>query len=844
MKSLGLGDVEDFPFLDPPASRSITEGYRVLEELGAMSDNRELTPLGKRLARFPVDPRIGRMIFAGAELGVLEQVLVIAAALNVQDPRERPREKQQQADDMHRRFREGGNSDFLALVTPLGVLQRGRKKGNGQSPAHLQATIFSTSCACANGARFIGSCRRSHASSRLPINAPSLDEDAIHRALLTGLLSKVGTWNQEARMYIGAKQTRFALHPSSSIARKPPAWVMAFELVETTQLFARTAARIDPLWLSEAAPHLLKRSFSDPHWAEKAARAVVKEHATLFGLTVAKDRTVDYAKVAPALARKIFIDHALVRGEYTTKGKFQKVNGELLLELARLRDKARKSDMLADDDALAAFFDQRIPEEVVDGRTFEEWREKAEKQDPNVLVLSLEDVLQSQADLTPRDYPDTLTLHGTKLPLTYKFDPSADDDGVTLTIPLVLVPQLDPGELHWTIPGWHKDKIAALLWELPKADRRDLGDIPALAKDLAEELRPFDGAMLPQLAKAVNVDQSSFRPDAVAHYLQLNLRIVDEHGKELARGRDVEGLMKQYGARARAAWQKAAPPPAKLRKGFTTWNFGDLEPFVLRTVGKAEVRSYPALIDKGTSVDIEELESAGAAETATRAGTRRLFALAARQTLSQLTPRLPGAFARPNGALPSRAETDAFRTALVDRIVDLAFGLEESLPTTQSQFEQRLKTGLPRLAGAAKVLTDALQPIHAELAETLAALKSASKHPSGRLTLLDIQAQIEHLFPTDIAAWIPLARLTHYPRYLRATRARLQRAISDPRKDADKAAPFTPLWNQFLAQKRAVDEVRWLFEELRVAIFAPELKTPVPVSLAKVKEALSTRARG
>lgn len=847
MKSLGLGDVDDFPFLDPPNSRSVTEGYRVLEELGAIDEKRELTPLGRRLARFPVDPRIGRMILAGAELGVLREVLVVAAALNVQDPRERPREKQQAADEAHRRFRDD-KSDFISLLRLWEYLREVEKRGMGNLRRTCKAEYLSFLRVreWSEIQRQLEDITRELKITSSKAQGPV--DDALHRALLTGLLSKVGQWNAEARTYVGAKQTRFAIHPSSALAKKPPAWVMAFELVETTQLFARTAARIDPHWLAEAAPHLLKRSYSDPHWSEKSGRAMVKEHATLFGLVVAKDRSVDYASVAPLEARKIFLEHALVRGEYRTKGHldprcFQQRNGEMLLELARLRDKARKSDMLADDDALFAFFDERVPESVVDGKTFEEWREQAEKKAPDLLVLSLDDVLRSQPDLDPKDYPDELTLHGTKLSLTYLFDPSSDADGVTITIPLALVPQLDPGELVWTIPGWHEDKIAALLYELPRAERKDLGDIPALAKELARELTPFSGAMLPALAEKVGIPSAAFRPDAVAHYLQFNVRVVDENGKELARGRDVDGLLKQYGARARAEWQKKAEKE-KPRTGFTTWNFGELERFVMRRVGDIEVRRYPAIVDKRSSVDIELMDSSSAAEEATEAGLRRLFQLGARQTLSAVVPRLPAAFARPSGAQASRAETESFRADLVDRIVELAFRLDsEPIPRTAAEFEGRLKAGLPRVSAAAKVVTDAILPVHAELGETLAALRSAGKHPSGRLALLDIQAQLEHLFPLDLMAWVPIARLGHYPRYLRAARARLQRAIADPRKDADKHAPFAPLWTAFLAKKPRDPELYWLFEELRVAIFAPELKTPVPVSVAKVKEALNTRAR-
>ena len=858
MKSLGLGAVEDFPFLDPPQSRAITEGYRVLEELGALGDRKELTPLGSRLARFPVDPRIGRMILAGVELGCLREMLIIAAALNIQDPRDRPRELQQKADDLHRRFKDE-RSDFVGLLRIYEFVRDAERKGT----SNLRRTCRENFLNFVRVREWFEIHRQLEEIVRdLRLgseNAPKKGgEDLVHRALLTGLLSKIGKWNPEARVYMGAKQTRFMLHPSSALAKKPPAWVMAFELVETTQLFARTAARIEPEWLAEAAPHLLKRSYDDPHWSEKSARASVKESSTLFGVTVARDVSVDYASVAPAEARRMFLDHALVRGEYKTRGGFHQRNGELLLEVARLRNKARRSDMLADDDALISFFDQRVPAEVVNGKTFEAWREEAERKDPDLLVLSLEDVLVGEANLSPKMYPDAITLHGVSIPVRYVFDPSADDDGITLTIPLVLVPQLDPGELDWTIPGWHEEKIAALLYETPRAVRKELGDIPALARTLAKELQPFSGPMIPALARAAteatgtDVPEDALRPDAIATYLRSTVRIVDAHGAVLGQGREVDALLAQYGARARAEWKKTEPVRSLDKKGLTTWDFGELEPFVVRRVGNIDVRSYPALVDQGKSVDLVLLESSAAAATASRAGVRRLFMLAARQTLSAITPRLPAAFERPSGASPSRAESESFRAALLQRIVDAAFELEGDdivLPRTKLDFERRVREGTPRIDPVFRVFVDATKPVYAGLDELLRALRNASKHPSGGNAIKDIYAQLEHLFPNDLIGWVPLGRLDHYPRYLRAAQARLQRAIGDPRKDADKLAPFAPLWSSFLAKRasardpEAMRDLRWAFEELRVAIFAPELKTPAPVSVAKVAAALGAITR-
>jgi ATP-dependent helicase HrpA len=879
MKSLDLGDVEDFPFLDPPQPRAVTEGYRVLEELGALGASRELTPLGDRLARFPVDPRIGRMILAGADHGCLAEVLVIAAALNVQDPRERPRDAQQRADELHRRFRDE-RSDFVGLLRLWDFVREAERKGSshlrrvckegflsfprirewGEVHRQLEGVVRELQLPPAPSIvskLTIGSSppapTGSGRSPRSIRGAPSASEpaDALHRALLTGLLSKVGQWNAESRVYVGAKQTRFAIHPSSSLARKPPAWIMAFELVETTQLFARVAAKIEPEWLLEAAPHLLKRSYSDPHWSEKSARASVNEYATLYGLPLFRDRSVDYATVAPAEARRMFLEHALVRGEYKTRGAFQQKNRELLGEVARLRDKARRSDMLADDDALLAVFDQRVPTGITNGPAFELWREAAERENPAALLLSLEDVLAGDPGLVPADYPDTLTLHGAPLPLSYRFDPSADDDGITLTVPLVVLPQIEPGELDWTIPGWHREKIAALLQELPRTVRRDLGSIPDLASRLAEQLTPFAGPMRPASAAAiettcgVDVPEESFRPDAVPAYLRLTCRIVDEEGRIVAHGKDIDDLWKHNGARAREAWKNAAPSPTFERKGLTIWDFGDLAPFVEGRVAGVAVRTYPAIVDRGASVDLALLESSSAAELATREGVRRLLTLAARAAISAIAPRLPPALSRASGTAPSRAESEALRAVVLGRVLDEAFELGGGeVPRTKRAFDALVSYGTPRIAIAFRTVSDAIARVSTELDLTLQALRSAAKHPSAKNAMAEIRGQLEELFPGDLLAWVPLSRLEHLPRYLRAVRARLERAIADPRKDAEKLAPLTPLWNAFLAKQRtardreAARALRWWFEELRVAVFAPELKTPVPVSIARLTVAL------
>jgi ATP-dependent helicase HrpA len=854
MKSLGLGDVEDFPFLDPPNARAISEGYRVLQELKALDEERDLTPLGRELARFPVDPRIARMILAGAEYGCLQDILVLAAALNVQDPRERPRGLEQKADQAHQRFRDD-RSDFIGLLKLWAFV----REQEGRSSSQLRR-------ACKDGFLSFVRIREWRELQRqlqdvvkeLRVDARksaagAARADALHRALLTGLLSRIGQWNAEHRVYLGARQTRFALHPASSLAKQPPAWVMAFELVETSQLFARTAAKIEVDWLDEAGGHLLKRSYGEPHWSEKSARASVREHSSLFGLPVLRDRSVDYSTISPSRARLMFLEHALVRGEYKSRGAFQERNRQLLAELARLRDKARLSDMLADDELLLSFFDRRVPSTVVNGKTFEAWRENAEKQQPALLWLTLADVLTQDQPLDPQDYPDSLALHGVELQASYRFEPGADDDGVTLAVPLAFLPQLTSSDLDGTIPAWREQKVAALLAELPRAIKQRLGSTAELAKKAMPHLKDSSVPLLPALCRAVflcagvELDEADLRADAIPAYLRFNLRIIGEKGQALAEGRDVSALLERHRGAASDALRRAAPPAEWERDELTRWDFGELPRFVVRRVMGSELRSYPALFDAKASVSLRLFETEQAAESAHLCGVRRLLCLGVKAQLSALGKLAPLPFTRRPGLPPPRAEVDAFREQLLLRVVTEAFELANghTLPRSKAELDALLARGAPRLTPTFEQIVRAIANATAELDKTQRALDAATKQPSGATAAADVKGQLDLLFPPDLVLHVALGRLEQFPRYLRAAQARLTRAINDPRKDVAKAEPFAPLLRQYLAKRttagdqQAARQLLYALEELRIAIFAPELKPAPGTSAAAVAAALA-----
>ncbi|EYF00816.1 ATP-dependent RNA helicase HrpA [Chondromyces apiculatus] len=862
MKSMGLGALEDFPFLDPPPRKAVEEGYRVLEELGALDAEGALTDIGRKLARLPLDPRIGRMILAGAEEGALREILILAAALGAQDPRERPLAAQKQADEAHRKFRDEA-SDFAGLLKLWHFYQdaqerltRGqlRKLCRDNFLSHLRLREWSdVHRQLSEIAREMG----------LRPGDQAAGDEAVHRAILPGLLSRIGMWQPEKRVYAGARQTRFVLHPSSGLSRKPPAWIIAAELVETSQLFARMAARIDPAWLEPAAGALCKRSYGDPHWEQRPAQVVAKEQVSLYGLPIVRDRRVHYGPINPAVARRVFLLHALVRQEYAGRGTYQDHNRAVLEEAKRLRDKARRSDLLADEDTLLRFFEARIPEGIYSGKTFEAWRKEAEEKDPGVLHLSLADVLLDEAaDLAPERFPDEIEIYGATLPLIYRFEPGEDDDGITVTIPLPLLPQVDPAVMEWTIPGWHEEKVTLLLDSLPKALRKELGGIREAGKDLASEHRPFEGPMLATLGHAVQ-ERTGARvpPDAwdltdLPAHLRFHFRLVDAAGKVVGEGRDLRELKERFGARAREAWSRI-PAEAWTKEDLTSWSFDALPERVPMLVGGVKLWGYPALVDTGTSAALRVMPSREVAEEAMRGGLRRLLLLGAGSTPQKLEQQLPVALDK--GMLAERVALRASplaregtplgpRAQIARRALDEAFRLDDAqaFPRNRAAFQARLAEGRAGIGAALPRLARLAQEIATELERAEAALRVLSSRPVSRTALDDMRTQIAHLMPPGMFLSTPPERLVHLPRYLRAIQVRLERLPNGPQKDQAKADQVLPFWNNWLKHREGlrargvpVEELeafRWMIEELRVSTFAPELKTAVPVSSQRITE--------
>ncbi|HEU4610998.1 MAG TPA: ATP-dependent RNA helicase HrpA, partial [Kofleriaceae bacterium] len=826
---------------------AIGEGYRVLEELGAIDEHGELTNIGKQLGRLPLDPRLGRMILGGRDENALREVVILASVLGLQDPRDRPQAAQQQADEAHRKWKDEG-SDFAALLKIWAFWQDARKRLSRRQLQKLCRDNFLSYHRMREWDEVHEQIVRILRDLHYKPNAQPASGEQIHRALLPGLLSRIGMWNREARTYVGARQIRFVIHPSSGLAKKPPPWVMAAELVETSQLFARTVAKLDPAWLEKVAGALCRRSHSDPHWEQKAAQVMAREQVTLYGLPIVKNRAVPYARFDPALCRELFIMHALVRHEYTTKAPFMAHNQRLSEEAHRLRDKARRSDMFADEYEVFAFFDRRLPPSVHSGKTFEAWRTEAEAHDRTVLHLSLADVLLDEAhDLSPERFPDELVVAGVALPLRYRFDPSEDDDGITVSVPLAVLPQLDAEIMAATIPGWMQAKILALLESLPKALRKALAPLDERAADLASRIRPFEQPLLARLERAIyestgeRVGRDAWELRSLPPHLHFTFEVVDARDKVLGTGRDLAELQRTLGGRARELWA-AAPRASHERTGLRAWDFDALPRSVTIDVGGRRTLAYPALVDAESAVDLRLLESAAAADAATRDGLRRLLLFQLGTSLAKLAAQLPGALAK-----------DAQR-AIVTRALDEAFGLVEELPRDKAAFVARLADGRPRLPELLAQLGKLAIDHSVELGRIQSLLRPLVGKPGiARAVVDDVQSQLQHLAPPDLWRRTPLPRLHHVLRYLRALTLRLQRQANDPQKDQQKAQSVVPLWQSFVARRdalvasgrstRELEDFGWLLEELRVQVFAPELKTAVAVSLPRVREVWASLAR-
>ncbi len=824
--SLELGRVEDFPFLDPPSAKAIADGYALLAELGAVDEANALTDIGRELARLPLDPRVGRMLVAAREEGCLEQVLVIAAAQSQQDPRERPLERAAAADERHAKFADP-RSDFLALLKLWQAL--------GQRASRKQCREHFLSYARMREWRDIhAQLRQSVEELGWQMSSAKMDKPdgyrAVHRALLAGLLGNLGMKDEADGNYTGARGIKFWVHPGSG-TKKPGKWLIAAELVETTRLYARSVATVDPRWVEELGAHLLKRHRERPHWEKARAQVVAIERGTLYGLPVYADRRVNYGPIDPKLSREIFLRSALVEGDYESGAPFFAHNRQLVREIERLEHKSRRPDILVDDELIYAFYDARVPEGITNGADFEKWRKQAERAAPRLLHLRREDLMRHQAaGITTDNFPHELQVGPNRFALEYHFEPRSPKDGVTLAVPVALLNQVPAARCEWLVPGLLKEKVQAYAKGMPQRLRHELGPLAEFAQGFANAVAPSDTPLAAAIARYIRAELNlevpgdAFRPDSAPPHLQMNFRVVDEDGRQLAMGRNVAELKAQFGSRIQESLsEKNSKVDAEI---FPAWSFGDLEEVMEVRSGGQTLVGYPALADAGEGVTLQVYDSPERAREVHRAGVRRLLALAFRERVRDLGKGLAG-----NLAL-AELKDDILAAAL-----ERTF-LADSLPMQQADFARRVQEGRSRLNLIAQEMQRLAAGIVAEHAQVQKRISAALK--AWPQAAEDVRQQCARLLRSGFLARTPWPRLQHFPRYLKAAALRLDKLRADPARDAQRAAELAPLeqaWRRECAGRamsEGLEQFGWLLEELRVSLFAQELKTPVPVSVKRL----------
>lgn len=904
MKSLNLGLVEDFPFIEPPPRRAVADGYQLLAELGAVDEQNELTAMGQELARLPLDPRVGRMILEARSRQALTEVLIVASAMSVQDVRDRPLEAQQAADEAHKKF-DDERSEFLGTLKLWKWLEASR--GAGLTPearepnrehklsVRKQEQLLREHFI---SPRRVREWRDIHsqlltvvAEHGWRLNASPATYEQLHLSLLAGLLGNIGVKSDEDEWYLGARGIRFHRHPGINLSKKPGRWIVAAELVETTRLYGRGIAAIEPQWLPQIAAHVIKTQLLEPHWEKKAAEVIALERATLYGIVIYNNRRVNFGLVNPAEAREIFIREALVAGDWETRLPFVAANRKLIAQVEELEHKSRRQDVLVDDELIHAFYDQQLPAEVCSGATLERWYRDEIRRQPKLLLLTRDELMRHEAaGITSAAFPKTLRMGGVDCPAVYLHEPGDAKDGVTVTVPIYALNQVSDERCEWLVPGMLKDKVLALVKSLHQRPRSRLVPLPDYATAFIADVDVAHGfgkgSLVDVLLKHVrdktqiDVKRADFKPEQLPAHLFMNFRVVDESGRQLGMGRNLSTLKADLGGQARSAFQalaqlkapaaEAGAPavatplsraarvagsggaesdtsirpksaaPARAAELHTDWTFGELPELLEVRRGDQTMIGFPALIDRGTAVAIEVFDEPDAAAARHREGLRRLVALQIRDALKYLEKNIPD-LQKMSVLYLSLGSSDELREQVVGLAIDRAF-LADPLPTDATSFRRRVDEGRGRLT---LIANEVARSAHAVLVEHAAAARKLKDARVPKDVAEDIAAQLARLVSKRFLQTTPWAQLSHLPRYLKGVVMRLDKWRADPSRDLSRLAELRPLEQRYLrtlAERKGVrdarlDEFRWLLEELRISLFAQELRTPQPVSVKRLEKA-------
>ena len=856
MAALDLGEVEDFPFLDPPDARSIRDGVNLLQELGAFGASAgggnstgagALTDIGRRLAQIPVDPRLGRMLLQADEEGCVREVLVLAAALSIPDPRERPSDREEAARQKHARFADE-HSDFVSYLNLWRYLGEQRKERSGSSFRRMCREEFLHYLRIREWQDLVGQLRTICRDLGIREQDAAADPARVHAALTAGLLSHIGLRDGDGRLYSGARNTKFVLAPGSVLTRRPPRWVVVADLVETSRLYGRTAARIEPESVEHVAEHLVQRTYSEPHWDSKRGAVMAYEKVTLYGLPIVARRRVGYERVDPGASRDLFIRHALVDGEWDTRHHFFKDNAKLRAELEALEERARRRDLLVDDDEVYDFYDTRIPADIVSARHFDGWWRKQRRRTPDLLTLSREDLLRTEEDA---EHPESWQSEDLALPLTYRFEPGAFDDGVTVHVPVDVLARLNGEAFAWQVPALREELLTALIRSLPKALRRNFVPAPDTARALLGAIGPDSGSLLDAVQRELRrltgilVPVDAFDLDKLPAHLRVNFAVEGENGAVVAQSRSLDELQDQLAAPARQA-VAAAVAGGLERSDLRDWP-DDLDelPRAVERIGTAghTVRGYPALVDRGATVDIRVHASESEQAAVAAPGSHRLLRLAspsiAKPVERQLDLRAKLVLGNnPNGSL----------AALLDDCADAAVQLQVPEPIwTKNEFASARKQLASTLVSGTLDVARRVESVLAALHDVQLALPdspTAAQAPA----IADIRAQLARLMPTGFVAVAGVGRLADLTRYLTAVNRRLERlpqAVNADRERMARVAAVQGAYDELLAAlspaRAAATDVRdiaWMIEELRVSLWAQQLGTARPVSEQRIFRAL------
>ncbi|WP_282824968.1 ATP-dependent RNA helicase HrpA [Pelomonas sp. V22] len=880
MKALHLGTVEEFPFIEAPPRKAIADGYQLLAELGAVDDMNELTAIGKELAKLPLDPRVGRMILEARTRDALSEVLVIASALSGQDVRDRPMEQQQAADEKHKKF-DDEKSEFmgyLKLWKWLGESRggEGEHKLSNRRHEQLLRDNFVSPRRVREWRDIYSQLHTVVAEHGWRLNGAAATYEQVHLSMLAGLLGNIGLKADDDDWYLGARGIKFWRHPGAHLSKKPGRWIVAAELVDTTRLFGRGIAAIEPQWLPGIAGHLIKTQLLEPHWEKKAAEVIALERATLYGIVIYSNRRVNFGNVDAAAAREIFIREALVNGEWETRLPFLAHNQRQVKKVEELEHKSRRQDVLVDDELIYAFYDQQLPADVCSGATLEKWYRHASKANDKLLMLSREELMRHEAaGITGNAFPKTLRLGGVDCTVSYLHEPGDARDGVTVNVPIYALNQVSEERCEWLVPGMLEAKVMALLKSLHQKPRARLVPLPDFVAEFVE-LNPFgQGGLVEVLLKAVKertqlaIQKNDFKLEQLQPHLFMNFRIVDEHGRQLGQGRNLAALKAELGSQARSAFQAlaalklpaAAPAPAAapVAKGgiraevaaapkaqvkdaasqYTAWTFGELPELMEVKRGPQTLIGFPALIDKGAHVEIEVFDEPEVAASKHRLGLRRLVALQLKEPLKYLEKNIPD-LQKMAVAYMALGTPEDLRDQIIGIALDRAF-LAEPLPADEFAFKRCIDEGRARLNLIAQEVARLTLQI---LLDYQAAVRKLKDARAPKEAADDITAQLQRLIPKNFVAATPWSQAQHVPRYLKAVTVRLDKLRADPARDSKLLAELRLLEQRY--QRRVAElkgqadarlaDFRWQLEELRVSLFAQELRTPQPVSVKRLEK--------